>query len=157
VTVWERRDLPVLQALATSEDSYVREGYVMVGHGKGGEALGLELSEGEIHDAILTLQDAGYVDFNVQRESGPGAHFTNFTITGRGQQALGEWPLFDTIVAPETLALMLERLAEEAATDEEADNLRRSAGYVRTLSGAALRAFFTGAMSAALRGSLGLG
>jgi len=136
---------------------YVRDGYVMLGRGQGSKTLGLELSDGEIHDAILTLQDAIYVDFNSYRESRNGAHFTNFAITGRGQQALGEWPLFDTIVSPETLALMLERLAEEAPTDEEAGSLRLAAAYVRTLSGATLRAFVSQAMSAAIRGSLGLG
>jgi hypothetical protein len=157
VTVWQRRDLPVLQALSTSEDTYVREGYVMLGQGRGSEALGLELTDGEIHDAILTLADAGYVDFKRQYESGPGAHFTNFSVTGRGQQALGEWPLFDTIASPETLALMLERLAEEAPTDEEADNLRRAANYVRTLSVPALRAFATGAIATLARGMIGIG
>ncbi len=157
MTVWERRDLPVLQALATSEDDYVRQGYVMLGAGRGSNSLGLELNDGEIHDSILALQDAGYVDFNRQYESGPGAHFTNFAITGRGQQALGEWPLFDTIASPETMALMLERLAEEAPSDEEAENLRRAARYVRTLSGPALRAFATGAIATLARGMIGIG
>ncbi len=157
MTVREARDLPVLRALATSEDSYVRDGYLTIGHGRGADALGLELSDGEIHDAILTLADADYVDFELQYETGPGAHLTNFSVTGRGQQALGEWPLFDTIASPETLALMLERLAEEAPTDEEADNMRRAARYVRTLSVPALRALATGAVSTLARRMMGIG
>jgi hypothetical protein len=157
VTIWERRDLPVLRALATSDDTYVSEGYVMLGHGRGQQLLKLELKDGEIHDAILTLGDAGYVQYEVGYTTGPGATFTHVAVTGRGQQALGEWPLFDTIASPETLALMLERLADEAPTDEEAANMRRAAGYVRTLSGAAVRAFATGAIAAIVRGALGLG
>lgn len=81
-----------------------------------------------------------YVEFRVQHETGPGAHFTQLAVTGRGQQALGEWPLFDTIASPETLALFSERFSEEAPTDEEAENMRRAARYIRTLSGATLRA-----------------
>ena len=59
---------------------------------------------------------------------------THFQVTGRGQQALGEWPLFDQIASPETLALLLERLAEEAPSDEEANNLRKAATYARSLA-----------------------
>lgn len=157
MTVWERRDLPVLRALTTSDDTYVREGHLTIGHGRGKEALGLDLTDGEIYDSILTLGDAGYVDFRVQLETGPGAHFTSLTVEGRGQQALGEWPLFDTIASPETLALLLERLAEEAPTDEEADNMRRAATYVRKLGGPALQAFVTGAMATLARGMMGIG
>ncbi len=156
MTVWERRDLPVLQALATSDDHYVREGYFSLGHDRGKQTLQLDMSDAEIHDALLALADAGYVEFELTYETGPGALFTRLAVTGRGQQALGEWPLFDDIVSPETLALLLERLAEEAPTDEEATNMRRAANYVRGLSGATLRAFVTGATAAVLRHSLGL-
>ncbi len=156
MTVWEQRDLPVLQTLATSDDVYLRDGYAFLGHGRGKELFRLELSDGEIHDAMLTLADAGYVEFDVTYETGPGALFTNVAVTGRGEQALGQWPLFDTIVSPETLALMLERLALEAPTEEEATNMRRAASYVRTVSAATLRAFFVGATASLVRGSLGL-
>jgi hypothetical protein len=114
------------------------------------------LSDAEIYEALMVLRDVLYVDFDVQLETGPGAHFNQLHVTGRGQQALGEWPLFDNIVSPETLALMLERLAEEAPSEEEASNMRRAARYVRTLSASSLRAFATGAVAALLRQSLGL-
>jgi hypothetical protein len=156
MTVWERRDLPVLTALARPEDESVREGFLCGGHGRAREALGLELEDDEIHEALLTLRDAGYVDFDVEYESGPGSIYNHLSVTGRGQQALGQWPLFDTIVSPETLARLLEQLAEEAATDEEAQNMRRAAKYVRTLSGVALRTFAVGAIATAIRGALGL-
>jgi hypothetical protein len=102
------------------------------------------------------LNDLGYVDGQVQYETGPGALFTHLRVTGRGQQALGEWPLFDEIASPATLALFLERLAEEAPTDEEASNLRRAAGYVRGLAVPALRAAAVGALAHVARAYLGL-
>jgi hypothetical protein len=157
VTMWERRDLPLLQMLARSEDEHLRAGYLHIGDSNVGERLGLELDDFEVHDGLAALWDAGYVDFNVQYSSGPGATFTSLRVTGRGQQALGEWPLFDRVASPETLALFLERQAREAPTDEEAENMRRAARYVRTLTGAALRAAAVGARSTAARIALGHG
>jgi hypothetical protein len=153
VTVWERRDLPVLRALASSDDDNLRHGFLDLTNDN---PLGLELDAGEIHDAILALGDAGYVDGDVQYETGPGALFTRLRVTGRGQQALGEWPLFDEIASPNTLALLLERLAEEAPTDEEAENLRRAARYVRSLGAASLRSLAIAALSQLAKAGLGL-
>lgn len=152
MTVWERRDLPVLQALATSDES---DGFLSVMR-SGSAPLPVELAPAEIHEAILALGDADYVEFRVQY-SGGGAIFTQLRVTGRGHQALGEWPLFDEISSPETLALLLERLAEEAPTEEEATNLRRAARYARSLGAASLRAVVIGALSQLAKAELGLG
>jgi hypothetical protein len=158
MTVWEQRDLPVLRALATSEDDQVRSGFVSVRVGGPGEHLGLDLDGAAVHDAILALADAGYVEAaNLSYETGPGAIFTGLRVTGRGQQALGEWPLFVEIASPDTLALLLERLAEEAPTEEEAANMRKAADYVRSVAGGALRALATGALAQAARIALGFG
>lgn len=156
-TVWERRDLPVLQRLA-SDREHVREGFLHLNPHSEHPPLGLDLTVGEVHDALLALRDVGYVEAsNLQYETGPGALFTGLRVTGRGQQALGEWPLFDEIAAPETLALLLERFADEAPTDAEADNLRRAARYARSLGVLSLRAAAAGALSQLARLGLGLG
>jgi len=86
-----------------------------------------------------TLGDAEYIEGELQHEGGRSALITHFQVTGRGEQALGEWPLFDQLASPDTLALLLERLAEEAPSDEEARNLRRAASYARGVAGSALR------------------
>jgi hypothetical protein len=81
---------------------------------------------------------------------------THFQVTGRGQQALGEWPLFDQLASPDTLALLLERLAEEAPSDEEARNLQRAASYARGLAGSALRSAAIAALAHVARAHIGL-
>jgi hypothetical protein len=155
MTTWERRDLPVLRALATSTDSNLRHGILSVGPQRV-EALEVELDGLEVHDSVLTLADVGYVQAGRQYESGAGATFTHLHVTGRGQQALGEWPLFDEIASPQTLALLLERLAEEAPSEEEAENMRRAAKYARTVGAGALRALMVGATSQLAKVALGL-
>ncbi len=87
---------------------------------------------------------------------GPGAHLTRVAVSGAGYQALGEWPLFDEITSPETMALLLEHLADEAPTEEETANMRHAARYVRSLGGETIRRFITGAIAAVIRGQLGL-
>jgi hypothetical protein len=84
----------------------------------------LDLEHDEIVDAILTLGDAGYIEGELLASTGGDATFTHFHVTGRGLQALGEWPLFDDIVSPLTFAALLDRLAEEAPTEEEKTNAR---------------------------------
>ena len=155
MTVWERRDLPVLRALATSDDENVRQGFL---HLSAAEAkpLGLDLTMEEVYDAVLTLGDADYIEGNLQHESGRSAIITRFQVTGRGQQALGEWPLFDQLASPQTLALLLERLAEEAPTDEEARNLRRAASYMRGLAASTLRSASIAALAYVARAHFGL-
>jgi hypothetical protein len=153
MTVWERRDLPVLRALAASDDNNLAHGFLNVED----RALGLDLSAGEIHDAVFTLGDVGYVEGEPGYSSGPSAMFTHLSVTGRGQQALGEWPLFDEISSPETLALLLERLAEQAPSEEEADSLRRAATYARGVGAATLRAAAVSALTQLAKTGLGLG
>src|SRR4249920_1220216 len=106
MTVWEDRDLPVLQALASSGDEDLRQGSLYLSDEEE-RPLGLDLSFEEAHDAVLTLEDANYVEGDRQHESGRSLLYTHFRVTGHGHQALGEWPLFDEIASPETLALLL--------------------------------------------------
>jgi len=156
VTVWERRDLPVLRALATTDDENVRQGYVHLS-GDQETPLGLDLTANDVSDALLTLADAGYIEGEFQRQGGGGLIVTHFQVTGRGQQALGEWPLFDQLASPATLALFLERLAEEASSLEEAGNLRRAARYAGGLTASTLRAASIAALAHVARVGLGMG
>jgi hypothetical protein len=156
VTTWERRDLLVLRAVATTDDENLRNGFLMLDHGRTG-TFSLDLADEEIHAAILVLGDAGYVEGNGPNyNSGGGVHFTSFSVSGRGQQALGQWPLFHDIASPETLAQLLETLADEAPTEEEGANMRRAARYARTVGSGALRAAAIGATSQVARDMLGL-
>jgi hypothetical protein len=154
MTAWERRDLPVLQALATSDDEDIRQGVLQLDAEK---KLGLDLTIEDVYDAVLTLADADYIEGELQHESGRSILITRFQVTGRGQQALGEWPLFDQLASPQTLALLLERLAEEAPTDEEAGNLRRAAQYARGLAASTVRAALIGAATHLARHYAGVG
>ena len=67
-----------------------------------------------------------------------------------------QWPLFDEITSPETIARLLEHLAEEAPTQDETQNMRRAAHYVRSLGGDAFRRFVVGAVAAVIRAQVGL-
>ena len=107
MTVWERRDLPVLRALAASDDENILQGVLQLSTEEE-SPLGLDLTTGEVYDAVLILTDAGYIEGEVQHEGGGTALVTHFQVTGRGYQALGEWPLFDQLASPHTLALLLD-------------------------------------------------
>jgi hypothetical protein len=103
---------------------------------------------------MLTLRDAGFVTADRREEASAGVVFTNVLVTGPGMQALGQWPLFEEITSPPTLAAFLDRLADQAADPEEAAALRGAASYVRSLSGELLRAAARAALTYALRAGL---
>ncbi len=120
------------------------------------KTLGLELDDGAIHDTIVQLNDAGYVEFNdISYESGGGAHISGLQITGRGMQVLGQWPRFESLVSPLTFAAALDALAEYS-TEEDAMALKRAADFVRQLGVPALKSLVIGAASALARAKLGL-
>jgi hypothetical protein len=153
---WADRALPVLRALQNPTDSHVRDGFMSIGRGRAEQNLGVELSDDAVHDTILQLADFDYVEFNdLGYEGGGGAHFSGLKVTGRGMQVLGEWPRFEALVSPLTMAALLETLSEYAAP-EEATAMKRAAAYVRRMAPAALRALVFGAGGQALRGMLGL-
>lgn len=153
MTVWERRDLPVLSALENAEDQELRAGYLDISLAH--ETLGVGLTSSEIHDSILTLGEAGYIEYDVGYETGNGGLFTTLKVTGRGQQALGEWPFF-TEMTPATLAELLDRFADEAPTDEEAEHARSAADYIRSLSAAAIKAVMRTVVVEGTKATLGL-
>lgn len=153
---WTDRALPVLRALETPNDAHVRDGFLSLGRGRAEKNLGIELSDDAAHDTILQLRDAGYVEFKkLSYESGGGAHISGLHVTGRGLQVLGEWPRFEAIVSPLTLAALLETLAEYAPADE-ANEMKRAASFVRGIAGTTLRSLAIGAGSQLLKGTLGI-
>jgi len=151
---WEERAIPVLRALRSSPDRYVREGILLLGYGRGA-ALGVGLSDDAIYDTVLQLRDIGYVEYDKVEHSHPGgATFTGFAVTGRGLQVLGEWPRFEALVSPVTLAALIERLAE-FAPPEEVPTMKRAASAVRRIGSAGLRSAAIGIGAQVLRHALG--
>jgi hypothetical protein len=157
VSRWEDRALPVLVALNESTDRNLRGGILPVGPGNQGAAvLGLELSDDAIHDTILQLGDLGYVEYkDISYTTRGSATFIGLRVTGRGLQVLGQWPRFEALVSPATLAEVVGRLADYAAP-EEAPPMKRAAGVIRRLGAAGLRSAAIGIGSQLLRGALGL-
>jgi hypothetical protein len=155
VTIWDDRDLPLLQALATTDHQEIRDGYLILSENTALERLGLDLSEEAVELSVLTLIDAGYVVGELEPHFG----FTHLHVTGRGMQALGQWPWFSDS-SPATIASLLERLADEAPTAEEGQHARRAARYVRSLPApvltSVLRTVMVEGAKAAIRFGTGL-
>jgi hypothetical protein len=139
VSLWETRDYAVLRVIADSDDNDLLHGFLQLGGGQAGQRLGLQLSDEEIYTSVLVLADADYLTGELNPETGDNAFFTKLRVTGAGQQALGEWPLFGD-PSPATLAAFLEQLADEASTPEEAEHARRASRIVKALSRETLRA-----------------
>lgn len=153
---WEDRARPVLDALHATDDPGIQDGILFLAPGGGDDALGLGLSVDALHDTILQLADAGYVEVgDISYYSPGGASITGLHVTGRGLQVLGEWPRFDVLVSPVTLAGALERLAEYAPASEAVE-MRQAAEVVRRMGGTALKSLALGAGGALLRHALGL-
>jgi hypothetical protein len=120
--------LAVLKALSEPRDAALREGLLFLSRG-GADQLGLDLDPAVIHEALLALEDAGYIEWaNWQQSTGT---ILGLRVTGRGMQALGEWPLLETIMNPASLAQLLDDLAPYAADAEKEAVLRRAAQRAR--------------------------
>jgi hypothetical protein len=116
--------LAVLATLAAPADQTLRDGTMFLGPGDA-DQLGLGLDPSVVHDAILALSDAGYVEWdNWQYSGGPGASISGLRVTGAGMQALGQWPALRTITTPASLAHLLEALADYAPDAEREGTLR---------------------------------
>jgi hypothetical protein len=151
---WTDRALPVLHTLAMPSDDF-RDGFLSLGRGRAEANLGIELSDDAVEQTILQLDDLGYVEFrDVTPEAPFGVHFAGLKVTGRGMQALGEWPRFEALISPLTFAALLEQLADFAGAEEQSA-IRRAAAVVRRLSGAALRSLVLGTGGQLLRNFLG--
>jgi hypothetical protein len=149
MTAWERRDRPLLAVLASG----VPDRRVALGRGRG-SGLRLDLDDEELFAGMLALRDAGFVAADIREEASAGVVFTNVLVTGRGMQALGEWPLFEQLASPPTLAALLDRLADQTADPDEAAALKGAANHVRSLGGEVLRAAARAALTHAVRAGL---
>ncbi len=152
---WYERAMPVLDALRDHVAPYGSAGVLMVGPDRDNE-LGLDLSGDVIQETLLQLHDAAYVEWNdVSYYGGGGAAFVGVKVSGRGMQVLGEWPRFEAMVSPATLAELVDRLAGYASGDD-AEQMRRAAGVIRCLAASGLKSVALGASAQLLRSSLGL-
>jgi hypothetical protein len=154
---WTERALPVLEALNNPSDpQFVQTRILTFGRGRAEKTLGLELSDDAIYETILQLGDAGYVDYSDITFFHPaGAHVFGLAVSGRGMQILGEWPRFELLISPQTLAALLEALADYV-TEEEAKPMRRSASFIRKMAGTTLKGIVVGAGSHYAKQALGL-
>jgi hypothetical protein len=153
---WNERALPVLQALRTRDAAYGAASAIKVFKGHGND-LGLDLSAGVIQDTILQLTEAGHVECDETHGigGGHGMIFVGLRVTGRGLQVLGEWPRFEAMISPATLATLVDALAEYATTDD-AEQMHHAAKVIRRIAATGLRSIVFGAGGQLLRHALGL-
>jgi hypothetical protein len=154
VDYWAGRAVPILIAIRDTDDQMIRNG-ILYFHRRDEDPLGLGLSGVAVHQTLLQLRDARYVDFDVEYVMPDGVAMTHFELTGRGMQVLGEWPRFETVTSPATLGTIIESLAGYA-DPQEVPQMRKAAKTIRGIGASALRAFVTGAGAAAARHALGL-
>lgn len=156
MSFWDEQALPVLAAIADSSDGHLRAGFLQVGRGRAARTLALELSDAHVYQALLALNDAGYVQWRqMHLQTGPGAAFSGLAITGAGQQALGQWPYFELFTNPQTLAMVFEALADLVPADERSALLRARDKSLELTHDAAT-AVVIGVAGQAARAALGL-
>ncbi len=153
---WDERALPVLQAPRTRDAAYGAASTIKLVKGHGND-LGLALPAGVIQETILQIAEAGYVECDVTHEigGGHGMIFAGPRVTGRGLQILGEWPRFEVMISPATLATLVETLAEYA-TPDDAEQMHHAAAVIRRIATTGLRSVVFGAGGQLLRHALGL-
>jgi hypothetical protein len=142
MTLWSERDGPVLVNLLETPPP---DNMLATNWRSESARPGLKMNERQFHLAVARLHDAGFVSYESwEWEGSGGVYWMNFFVTGRGKQALGYWPLFDALGDPGQLADLLDRLAADAPTEEEASNLRRAATLVRRVGPPAIKAALKG-------------
>ena len=153
---WHERALPMLQALRTRDSGYGAASAIKLVKGQGND-LGLALSAGAIQDTILQLKEAEYVECDEIHGigGGHGMIFVGLRVTGRGLQVLGEWPRFEAMISPTTLATLVDTLAQYATTDD-AEQMHRAANVIRRIAATGLRSVVFGVGGELLRHVLGL-
>jgi hypothetical protein len=135
----------------------LRDGFLMLGRGRGCEMLGLELDDTVILDTLQALEDLGFVAIGkTQYETGNGAALSGVRIAGRGLQVLGQWPSFEAVVDPQAIVETLRRLEIYAPEVAQRTSLQRAAHVAKGLGPRALREVIAGVTAGAVRGNLGL-
>lgn len=144
MTLWESRDFPVLDYLA---ERGPQVGFWTQSRSEQPSPDIAGLTDADVHRAIETLLDAGYVSSPFQQLDGSGqCFFQDLAVTGQGKQVLGLWPLFDVLGSPAALAGTLDTLALEAATEEERTALRKAASVVGHLAPEMVKATLVGVL-----------
>jgi hypothetical protein len=150
MTLWSERDEPVLRWLLENPPE---AGILHINAGSDEPHAELtNLTQAQVSRAVETLRDAGYVSGDEGKPStGGGFTVTRIMVTGTGKQAVGLWPRFDALGEPSELAAILDALADNAPTEEEASNLHRAAAAVRRAAPSVVRGLaVTGFRAAAL-------
>jgi hypothetical protein len=149
--------LAVLGAIAEPEDYNLRESGFLSFDAGGAHQLRLGLDGFIVHEALLALSDLDYIEWNEwQYTGGPTLDVTGLRVTGRGMQALGQWPSLLTATTPASLSHVLEMVAPYAADPEKAGVLREAAKEARRLTGPVLRRALVSGTVAVVREKLGL-
>jgi hypothetical protein len=155
MSLWTERDEPVLRWLA---DHPPDGGILWTFRGSDAPHDGLPfLTHGQVHRAVETLGDAGYLSFDEPKWSSRNRFtMTRFQVTGSGKQALGLWPRFDALGSPGELAEILDALSDIAPTKEQATYLKRAAATVRMSAPGVIRSLAVAGLSAGARSLLGI-
>jgi hypothetical protein len=154
MSLWSERDEPALRWLADNPPraNILRTNWMSDEPHEGVPAL----TQAHFHKAVETLDDAGYVaGVTGDAPSGGWVSWTHFQVTGAGKQALGLWPRFDALAEPGELADILEALADNAPTEEQAGYLRRAAAAVRRAAPGVIRGIAVAGLGAGARSLLG--
>ena len=115
------------------------------------------MSDAELHDALLALRDVGFVHLDeIQYTSGSSASVLGARVTGRGMQALGQWPSMQAATSPITLAAILDLLRDYAPDDGTRAQLGDAAASVKRLGAGAVREAVGAFGAEALKVKLGL-
>jgi hypothetical protein len=86
----------------------------------------VDLSDSEVALSLVTLRDAGYIEVEESLTyGGESGTYTQLLVTGRGMQAIGEWPFF--------IELTLATLAAGAASAPSAPPAPRYEGSLPAL------------------------
>lgn len=125
MTLWSERDEPVLRWFLENPPV---DGMLRI-HALSDQPFDSlpGLTQPQVYLAIETLRDAGFLASDDGKwSSGGGFTITHIQVTGKGKQSLGLWPKFDALGSPGELASLLDALADDAPTEEEASNLKTS-------------------------------
>jgi hypothetical protein len=148
--------LALLAHLAEPEDEQLRDGVLFLGAHRP-TLLPHDLGEDVVHDALLALGDVGYVEWRDWSYSSGGVTIQALRVTGRGMQALGQWPALYSVLTPASLAHLLEDLAAYAADPEKEAILRDAAEHARGWVKGTLRESVLAVATAAFRARYGPG
>ncbi len=135
---WTTRALPFLRSAVARFETYGEATSEEIAADTG---LGYRL----LHETAFRLRDEGFLEFS----SHGGGSFDVTGVTERGLTEVGAWPSPESLV--ERLLAALEKLAEEAPTEDDRSRAQRSFDFLQSLG----RDVLTNAAGSALGGLAG--